>query len=520
MDVEGSGTTLDIEQYLHVVKRQWRLILALTVAGLLISVGYFAQVPRQYTATTTVNLTVISTEPFAGRSTPSSLLDEQEERAIAHSHAVAEKASELMGGEMTGAEIRDASSVSAAAGAAVVSIYFTAETPEQAKGGADAVAEAFLAYRSERAADRIAVLVDGLETRISGIEGQVRDIDVALSTLASGSPEAARSTTERQSLLAEHEGLVGERNKLQSVDTTAGFVLSSASDNLLDAAPSVKLVLLTGLASGFVVGILAAFLRNPRDRRLRNASEVARALHAPVLARVDGDIDRVPARGDEVDGLRVARERILAQSDPGDVVAVIDASHSSSISSAALNLSVVTAQAGQSVQLVAPEDPRRVRARLGGVLEGVKGEAGAGGADGVLRVVDITDLGDDAQRDLLVTQQVALAIEGAGRSTLTYLVMTLNARPSSLLAALRKADVAVLVARESVTTTTEVDWLKREAAGLGVTIRGAIIESAPRRRRRARRQDSVPAERQESAPRTGATTESRRKTRDGAPARV
>lgn len=43
MDVEDSRTTLDIEQYVHVVKRQWRLILALTVAGLMIAVGCLAQ---------------------------------------------------------------------------------------------------------------------------------------------------------------------------------------------------------------------------------------------------------------------------------------------------------------------------------------------------------------------------------------------------------------------------------------------------------------------------------------------
>lgn len=476
MDAENASTALDIERYVYVLVRQWRVIVAATVVGLLAGVGFVVLAPRQYTATTTVNLTVISTEPFAARSAPSSLLDDQEERAIAQSHLVAERAAETTGGAMTASEIRESSSVATTSGAAVVSVSFTAGSPDQASSGADAVASAYLSYRRDRADERIAILVDGLTKRIDDIEGQVAEIDDTLFALEAGDPAAARHTTERQQMLTELDGLLAERNGLQSVDTTAGYVLSSAADNAMEAAPSTRLSLLTGLAAGVVLGVVAAFLRNPRDRRLRTGNEVARLLGAPVLSQLGGAGEQVPARAEEAAALRVARERLLAGARPGDTVVVMDASHQGHISPTVLNLAVLTAQSGHRVQLIAPEGPQQVRARLSGLLDPGENEAEMLDSSGALQFVSVTDVGDESQRDLLVTQEVAAAIESAGRRTLTLLALTTDAPQASLLAALRVSQAMVLVAREKSTTSTEVSWLRREAGGIGALIIGAIIE--------------------------------------------
>ena len=101
MESGSFSTSLNLEEYVHVLRRQWRVAVAVAVVGVLAAIGFLAVVPREYTATTTVNLTVISTEPFAARSAPSSLLDDQEERAIAQSHLVAERAAVTMSGVMT-----------------------------------------------------------------------------------------------------------------------------------------------------------------------------------------------------------------------------------------------------------------------------------------------------------------------------------------------------------------------------------------------------------------------------------
>lgn len=482
MDSGNTSTPLDIEQYVHVLLRQWRLIAAATVVGVIAATGFLAVVPQQYTATTTINLTVISTEPFAARSAPSSLLDDQEERAIAQSHVVAEHAARTMEGDMTASEIRGASNVTTSSGAAVVSVSFTGDSPELASAGADAVSSAYLSYRTERADERIALLVEGLTTRIDDVEAQVAEIDNILSALPEGDPAAVRHATEREQMLNELDGLLVERNGLQSVDTTAGYVLSAASDNEMESTPDRKLALLTGLAAGFVLGVLSAFLRNPRDRRLRNGNEVTRALGAPILARLGSVEEQVPAGGSEADSLRVARERMLGSVRPGDVVILVDATHANQITPTALNLAVVTAQSGMCVQLIAPEDPRHVRARLSSVLDPGENAAELAVPDGSLHVVDMSDVGSESQADLLVTQEITGAIESAGRRTVTFLVLTSQAPPSSILAALRVSSSMVLIARDKVTLSTEISWLRQESESADTTIVGAIIEGLHRAR--------------------------------------
>lgn len=499
MNAEDSSTTLDIEQYVHVLRRQWRLIVAVAIVGLLGGVGFMALAPRQYTTTSTVNLTVISTEPFAARSAPSSLLDDQEERAIAKSHVVAERAAESMGGDTTASEIRESSEVSTSSGAAVVTVAFTAGSPQQATSGADAVASAYLSYRRDRADERIGMLVDGLTVKIDDIEEQIAEIDDQLSALEPGAPSAARHTTERSQMLTELDGLLAERNGLQGVDTTAGYVLSSAADNAMATAPSRRIVLLTGLAAGVVLGVVAAFLRNPGDRRLRTAHEVARALGAPILARLDSSESQIPARDGDAMALRMARERLLGGVGVGETLVVIDAGLGARVSSTALNLAVLIAQSGRRVQLIVPEEPQHLRMRLSGVLEPGEFEAHMLGSEGLLRLARTGGRGGEERQDLLVTPEIVQLIEGADRRTLSVLVMSTAAEPASLLAALRVSQTMVLVARERTTSSTEVAWMRQEAAAAGTSVLGTIVESSRRDRGTDSRRAPSRAQRRHSA---------------------
>lgn len=509
MDSENSTTTLDIEQYVHVLKRQWRLIVAVAVTGLLVSLGFLALAPGQYTATATVNLAVIGTEPFAARSAPSSVLDDQEERAIAHSHVVAERAAESMGGDVTASEIRGASSVSTSSGAAVVTVAFTAGSPQRATAGADAVASSYLSYRRDRAEERIDTLVDGLTLRVDDIQGQVAQIDDELAALDADDPATIHRTTERSQMLTELDDLVAERNGLQSVDTTPGYMLSTAADNSMTTEPSKRLALLTGLAGGLVLGVLAAFLRNPKDRRLRTADEVVRALGAPILARLDPAGSHVPARDGDAVALRVARERMLDGIGLGETLLMVDTGVGARVSSTALNLAVVTAQSGRRVQLIVPEGPQHARVRLSGILETGQNEVRMPDGEGALWLAAAGARHDEGQKGPLITPEIARLIGSAEPSTLTVLVMSTDAEPDSLLAALRVSHAMVLVARERTTTSTEVAWMRHEASASGTSILGAIVETSHRSGGRkgqrpaphVQRRRPVPSKELEDAPR-------------------
>ncbi|WP_298040047.1 hypothetical protein [uncultured Microbacterium sp.] len=475
---QTSTATLGIDYYVFVLMRQWRVLVGGALLGCLAAGGFLVLAPQTVTATTTVSLNVITTEPFSAQRAASGLLDDATEAAIARSHVVAARASEQIDGRLSPAEIRAASTVVTSSGAAVVTVAFEGETAGSAITGADAVASAYLSFRSEQARERIAVMVSNLTDRIDALNETLASINQQLTSADQNSVAYAQAATQRQQILTELEGLLSERNGLQSVDTTGGTVLSAAENNELAYAPGRTRTMLTGLAGGLVAGIIAAFAWNPLDRRLRNAGETARALGAPVFAEVDPRRAKIPAIGSAADALRIARERLLSEIYLGTTVLVVDATHRTYTSATAVNLAVATAQSGYSVQLIVPEAKEEWRSGLRQALA-LEGDVdGAGGAPNIptLRFFNATDTRDDSQGDLFMTRQTHAAIDDAGEETLTFLILSAQAHPASILSAMRVAHSVIVIAREHATTTTEIRWIREEAAGTDTALLGAVIE--------------------------------------------
>jgi len=468
---QGNELSLGVEQYIFVLKRQWRVVLAATMLGAIVAAGVLLFAPRTVTATTTVTLNAITTEPFSAQRATSGLLDDATETAIARSHVVAARASEALNGSMTASEIRAASTVSTASGAAVVTVDFEADSLASAIEGADAVANAYLTFRSEQADQRIDVMVTNLTERITALNETLNGVNTALASAESGSVAYAQAATQQQQILTELDGLLSERNGLQSVDTTGGIVLTAAADNLPAYSPGRTITLLTGLAGGLVLGIIAAFIWNPFDRRLRDASEMVRALGAPVFATIDPARGRVPARGADAEALRVARERLLSEIHLGDAVLVLDVTHRDEASTAGANLAAVTALAGYDVQLIVPEASAEQLERL---------ESSNALVDGLTIIA--TEAEGEHHGDLLITQEIVDAVHGAEDDTLTFIVLSAEAHPASILAALRISHATMLVLGEKASTVPEVRWLSEEASIGDAPMLGAVVE----RRLRAR----------------------------------
>lgn len=485
---QESTASLGFDHYVFVLKRQWRLVAAATALGAVAAAAFLLMAPTTVTATTTINLNVITTEPFSAQRAASGLLDDATETAIARSHVVAVRASELLDGSLGASEIRSASTVSTSSGAAVVTVDFEAGTASDAVKGADAVASAYLSFRSDQAQERIDVMVSSLTERIDALNTTLGDVNQALVSTDANSAQYAQATTQRQQILTELDGLLSQRNGLQSVDTTGGIVLSAAENNELGYAPGKTVTLLTGLAAGLVLGIIAAFVWNPFDRRLRNSREVSRLLAAPVFATVDARREDVPATGDSADALRVTRERLLVDIYLGTTVLVIDATHADEPSPTAVNLAVVTAQAGHDVQLIVPEASSEFEKHLRSALD-LRSRNGDRVSRSVptLRYFSPTDRGDELQGDLLLTKQTHRAIDETGDESLTFLVLSSEAHPASILAGLRVAQSVVVVAREKDTTSTEIRWIREEADGIETPVLGGIAERARDRAQRKER---------------------------------
>ncbi|GLJ63021.1 hypothetical protein GCM10017576_31520 [Microbacterium barkeri] len=473
-------TTLGLDHYARVLRRQWRLVVAAIAIGAIAAIAYLLVAPQRITATTDVNLSVITTDPFNPQRAASGLLDDATEAAIARSYVVAERAAALLGDADATREIHDTVDVTISEGGTIAHVSATAATRALAIERADSVAAAYLAYRSEQAESRLDVMVSGLSTRIDELDAQLAEANAAIADAGSG---AAQATSDREQILLELEGLLSQRNALQSVDTSGGSVLTGAADNPIDSAPPRYTTAATGIGIGAIVGILLAFLREPFDGRLRSGAEITRALGARVLATLRTPHPRTPLEAPDAEAMRIARERMLADLPAGArAVAVLD--DTSSEGAVATGLAMATAQSGFAVRLVLPHPSERRLAVLRSA-----GAAPRAAVPGLSVRFGRADLHGEAR-----TAEARVAVESAPEGTLVMLAVPVSAGTADLLAALRLADAVVVVLQEGASRRTTAAALRDESATAGVPLIGAVV--VPRERRRSRRR----AGRREVAP--------------------
>ncbi|WP_336652851.1 MULTISPECIES: hypothetical protein [unclassified Leucobacter] len=334
--------TLGISRYLAVLRRQRWVAITGVVVGVAAAGIYLLVAPHTVTATTAVNLNVITTEPFNQQRPASGLLDAATEADIASSHAVAEGAAKLLGGAFSASQVRALSRVSSSGGASVVRVSFTAPTEKEAVRGADAIAQAYLEFRSDQAQQRIDTMLTSMNSRVEKLNDALLEANRELVSAQPGSTDYAQAVSQQQQIQVELDSLLSQRNALSTVDTTGGIVLTSARDSELEQSPSARTTLATGLAGGLVLGIIAAFVRNPFDRRLRSASDIVDALGAPALADLD------PRHGEVSDDaaqeqMRIVFERLRsdAAATPGPVL-VFDARRSEQESRALQRLEAIS----------------------------------------------------------------------------------------------------------------------------------------------------------------------------------
>ncbi len=461
----AATATLGLDHYGRVLLRQWRLLAVAVVLGISGAGGFLLLTPSEVTATTQVNLSVITSEPFSPQRAASGLLDDATESAIAGSYVVAERAADLLGGGVTADDLRGTVEVTISEGGTVAHVSATAQSFADAVARADATAAAYLAYRSSQAQERLELMVSRLSTRIDDLDTELADVNALLAEGPSGAQQA-QATGEREQIMVELAGLLSQRNALQSIDTTGGNVLTAAADSPVQTAPSRSLALATGLGAGVFLGVLLAFAREPFDRRLRNTAEVGRAF-GRVLTRLTSPRLAVPLRAPDVDALRVARERLFAEVPDGAATVLVLDDSGADDALAATGLATVTAQAGVPVHLVLAETPSTRVAPLH-PAEGQEDPAIAAAEEVPGLSVRVCRI--EALADVRAAHRRAEDDDGV-----TILAVSTADGEAAMLAGIRRATTIVAVLREAASTRTTAAWIRGEAEDAGRPIAGAIV---------------------------------------------
>lgn len=360
-----------LEQLWRTVRyRKWVVLQALILIPLAALLFSLAQT-KQYTATSSVLFRDSSTNPL-GDQTGGAIVDPTREAAtntqLLGLPIIAERASQVLGGQVSAGEIQSAVSIDATDESDVVEVSATADSPELSAQIANAYVRGYINFR--RTADR---------ARISDA------IDLAESELKA-LPPAQQNSAQAERLNAR----IDQLQTAQSLQTGNAEAVQRATPPSSPSSPKTIRNVIIGLLLGGFVGLGLAALLERLDRRIKRTEDLERIFGLPIIARVprsptlaaSGQPESEPlGRGVEGEAFRTLRANLRYFSFRGDLRTILIASpdQGDGKSTVARFLATTMADMGDRVVLVeadlhkrgsTPDSPRRSTNGLSTVLAG------------------------------------------------------------------------------------------------------------------------------------------------------
>ena len=339
----AEGTFLDLRDYGRVVARRWKLIAACVGIAIALAVVWTMTQSPVYTATEEILVKApLAGSPIPGAAQPLNMENEQQ---IAEALPVAEIAAPIL--QMDPRTAVQHVDVTVTKDADVLQIHFEDIDPEVAKDGAKAFADGYIQYSESQAQDKVNAVIQGLRSQIA-----------ALPTTGSA---------------AQRSAIQANIDQIRATPIDAGDTLVEATVPTSPTSPNLILNIALAALLGLVVGLIAAFVRERMDDRLRGRGDLEAAIGAPVMTMIPEipswrDKERAhlvtlqAPRSPAAEAYRTLRTSILVSAaDQGyKTLMVVSAIAGEGKTTTAANLAVVLAQADKRVVLISA-DMRRPR---------------------------------------------------------------------------------------------------------------------------------------------------------------
>ena len=287
----GQTRPVLVRRYGEILRAGWLWIVITCLLSLTSALVFLQLGPRHVTATSIVNIEVISTNPFNLDRAASSFLDIATEIQLAKSWRTATLASENLGEGWEPTEIRERTEVTTEPTSTILRISFTSDNADRARHGADGVAAAYLDLRHKDAQTRADTSAEAIDMRLDSLSSELVGVLSSLADAESGSPETAAAETDRQLITQEIESLVSERARLYHVTQSAGQIIAPAIANGVSYTPNRVIILAGSLLVGMFVGGILAFVRERTRRRIKTAEELISLANVTVW-RPDANLSR------------------------------------------------------------------------------------------------------------------------------------------------------------------------------------------------------------------------------------
>ncbi len=235
------------------LKQHWPVVVMLAILGLMLGVLASFAIPASYSATTTVSVNPMSSDPLSSAVDSARSINMPTEKGLVTSQKVADAAARLLKADSIDSEqVRESTTVDIPEDSLILTIHFSGDSAQEAAAGANAVAEAYLMTRRSAASDEVDRLVKAATTQI----GEIQD----------KADQAAYSTPiARRSLSIQADALGTKLAELSNFDLNPGQIVGKADLPSKPSTPSAASLGLAGLFLGVLAGIPIALLRKDDD---------------------------------------------------------------------------------------------------------------------------------------------------------------------------------------------------------------------------------------------------------------
>jgi capsular exopolysaccharide synthesis family protein len=486
-----ADSSIDLRDYVAVLRRQRWLLVVVAAIGLGAGLGYSVASTPVYSAKAEVLVRPMSLDPL---DTGTDDLSLETEREVVLSTSVARIVARRLGTPAPQALLEHVE-VEIPPESQVMEIVYSDPSPRRAWLAAGAFAEAYLQFRTRQAVTSAFRLMEDIQRRIDQLETELEGINEVFAAATPGSAEHQDALIRRGVILGQLGVLENQQVSISTPSLGPGSVIGRQRPTE-PSSPSYPLNMAIGLFFGGFIGVVGAFIRDRMDDRIRGTGELERSARAPILATVpyssNAKLNGVASLDESDPPVAEAYRRLrtsvqlLTREDRLRILMIASAVEQEGKTTTAANLAVSLAMIGRRVILVSA-DLRRPR--LHELLDVDNGP----GVEGVLR--GSATLADAVQRtntenllllpsgptpphpgELLSPDLMGPLFKELVKSADFVIVDS----PPVLLVAdaismAPQVDAVVLVAREGTTTRKEVELARDTFDRAGTRVIGTVF---------------------------------------------
>ncbi len=518
MNSPAAPDYFELSDYTTVLRRRWRRIVAVTLAGVVLAAAYVFLAPKTYTATVLVQVNALPNNANAVGGRTGGPVNMDNEAQSVRSLAVAALVKKRLHSPLSETDISSNIHVTVPPNSTFLQITCGASSAVGARNCATATAKAYLNYRRVTIMKLLGTGITALQKDATRLSKKIVVLKTLLLTLRhnqhnqlSGSRTQVSDQLQLagvQASLAEDQAHVSTAEPLYASltvknGTIVGQVVSPATVPTSPSSPRKLLYLPSGLIAGLLIGLAWAFVRDRRDKRIHSVRDVERLGNLPTLLSL---VDKAHSRVTGLESPRSAAGRGFSElaryvdaalGDGSHVIAVSATSTGSAGSVVAVNLAAALARTSDRTVLIcadlhgttSPELLGVSRGRgLSEVLTGAARVSEVAAPAGDLPRLRVITPGIDASRAVLAMQQAKLKrLFSDVMDDARYVVIEVQSlgENSDAFGLAQFAEAALLTVEVQRSRRDDVSDCVRRLLRLGTPVLGTAVTrpigSAPRR---------------------------------------